>query len=395
MHTLHHSFVAICPSCDAPFPYVQCVHSGVNDEGGWVVECPTCTKSFKFRVLNPHESSTQEKWRVTEFSDWPGDDKVPAATDIVMHNLPQTKLNFQFNLKAASLYQCERSESYLDAAAYAALRSEHDRLEKTWRNAENYLLARNTGGGPSDKIMVLLDVPCPCGEPHKATFYAKTYLGASSEPLADRCLLAHIDGTNLEDRLNCLASKTESMELLEKLLIRWHVTAEQIVLASPFVGHQYMKPADVLAVWKWLFSNTDPKQVTIITRKATWTQCKTVQEVNGVTFSELERYGLQDKAVTGGVTKHDFHAKFFAGISTKTVEVLSGSANLVRGPSIENISFHRMLPKRFKTKYLDVLKKELPLVEKRRRLSDALILSNGRWTATSLPVEPWVPAFIS
>jgi len=117
-----------------------------------------------------------------------------------------------------------------------------------------------------------------------------------------------------------------------------------------------MKSTEILGVWDWLFKNADAERVTLITRKATWTRFRNAHNESGVSFADLERYGLQEKVVSEGETKQDFHAKFFAGVSTDGVELLSGSANLVRGPSIENISFHRMSLERFQDRYLNVLK---------------------------------------
>lgn len=42
------------------------------------------------------------------------------------------------------------------------------------------------------------------------------------------------------DRLEGLFSKSDFMALFEKLVIRWHLTARQIIVAAPFVGHPYL-----------------------------------------------------------------------------------------------------------------------------------------------------------
>jgi len=382
--------VALCPSCESPFHFTQTEFFVENDGGGWTVVCPECNKNFKFPVLNPQESSTKDQWRVTPFYDWPGGNiDTPIAAEIVTHDLPKTKLDWKYDLSTAALFRCRRNSADLDAAAYSLLHSERDNLEREWRKVENWLLARGSGGGHTDKILVQVDVPCKCCNTHQATFYAKTRLGASATPLADRCLLIDVESASLEDRLNCLASKTETMDLLEKLLIRWHATADRIILATPFVGHQFMKSTEILGVWDWLFKNADAERVTLITRKATWTRFRNAHNESGVSFADLERYGLQEKVVSEGETKQDFHAKFFAGVSTDGVELLSGSANLVRGPSIENISFHRMSLERFQDRYLNVLKKPMPGLLPRQNLGDALSLKNGSWTFTPLPKEPW------
>jgi len=257
-------------------------------------------------------------------------------------------------------------------------------------NAENYLLSRGGSSPSSDYILVCIDIECTCGEPHSAVFYAPTCLGASDVPLSERCLLAHVSKASLEDRLNCLASKSEVMDLLEKLLIRWHYTSDQILLATPFIGHQWMKPDEVQEIWDWLFQNLDPMKVTLLTHKSTWTSFKNIQKKSGLSFEELERYGLEDKVVSAGGVKQNFHAKFFAGVSSDGVEVLSGSANLLRGPSIENITFNKMSAERFKERYLDILEYTPPPPVKNRKSGSVLLFENGGWIHTSLDSKTWL-----
>ena len=150
MQTSHQSLVALCPSCEAPFHYRQCMFPIENDVGGWLVTCSDCEQPFKFQLFNPRESSTNERWRVTEIETWPGENNVPIAADIVSHNRPNTKLYLQFKVGAPSLDRCERNDADLDGSAYAALNFERDRLEQEWRKAENYLISAGTGGGSSD-----------------------------------------------------------------------------------------------------------------------------------------------------------------------------------------------------------------------------------------------------
>ncbi len=389
METRNDPFVVLCPHCENPFHYVVCRFvGGENDNGGWKVRCKKCNQLFKVQLQNPGQSSTECRWQVEEeIYEWPEDDDLPTADQCVKHNLPRCKTAWTFNTNAVPLFRCAKSGQSLDVTAYQALQTEAHTLQDTWRQAENFLLAR--GGRGSDRILVCIDINCVCGEPHSAVFYAPTYLGASDVPLVNRCLLAHVSNASLEDRLNCLASKSEVMDLLEKLLIRWHCTSDQILLATPFIGHQWMKPNEVQEIWDWLFQNLDPERVTLLTRKATWMSFKKIQMQSGLAFEELERYGLEDKVVSAGGTKQDFHAKFFAGVSKDFVEVLSGSANLLRGPSIENISFHRMTTEAFKARYLDILKYAPPPPAKVQGYGDVLLFKDGNWTHNAMRHAPW------
>jgi len=389
MNTEHVNFVALCPFCQAPFHYTQVkFKGGENDYGGWKVKCDNCCKDFNLQALNPNESFTNlPRQIIEEYLDWPPDNDIPRATASVRHNVERRKVKWEYNLHAPSLYVCRDCLKPLDIMSYDALGRKKDSLQSAWLRAENYLLASN--GPSSDRIFVSIEFDCDCTKKHSAIFSANTNLGASAVPIYDRCMLVHVSGADLEDRLNCLASKSDVMDLLEKLIIRWHCIFDRILLATPFIGHQWMKSNEVQEIWEWLFKNLDPDKVTLLSRKSTWTSFKKIQNESGIGFEELERYDLEDKIVSSGATKQDFHAKFFAGISSERVEVLSGSANLLRGPSIENISFRCMRKQSFDAKYLAVIKSNLELPLKRRTSSDVLLYKEGKWLHTFYSDSPW------
>ncbi|MGY3396460.1 hypothetical protein ACVWW6_009051 [Bradyrhizobium sp. USDA 3311] len=74
----------------------------------------------------------------------------------------------------------------------------------------------------------------------------------------------------------------------------------------------------------------------------------------------LQEYGLESRLVAADTKKQDFHAKFFIGMNDEQCEVLSGSANLVNGKSIENLVFKAISPERCASRYLDKLNVKLP-----------------------------------
>ena len=74
----------------------------------------------------------------------------------------------------------------------------------------------------------------------------------------------------------------------------------------------------------------------------------------------LEEYGLESKIISAGTKKNYFHAKFYIGLSGTTCEVLSGSANLVSGQSLENITFKTYTRKECDARYLSKLNIEVP-----------------------------------
>jgi hypothetical protein len=242
--------------------------------------------------------------------------------------------------------------------------------------------------------MALVRIPftCACGGKHLATFYTRFAMGCSSPRSADDFLLADVSGAALEDTLDGIVSKDDAMDLLEKLIIRWNLLAEQILIVSPFVGTTYMSNEKQLAIWSWLLEMLDAVKSVFLTRSATYTAYKTAMETDGISVDLLERFGLENKIVAMDVRKQDFHAKFFAGVSEQGCEVMSGSANLVRGPSVENIGFRVMDKAKFDDRYLAKLnlKKRLPR-PKAASMHWVLIEkgSNG-WIAKSMFDSPYI-----
>jgi hypothetical protein len=93
----------------------------------------------------------------------------------------------------------------------------------------------------------------------------------------------------------------------------------------------------------------------------------------------LEEYGLASRLVAADTKKQDFHAKFFIGISDERCEVLSGSANLVNGKSIENLAFKAISPERCASRYLDKLNVKLPALPAPSRHFVLIEQDGGKW----------------
>jgi hypothetical protein len=390
-HTERRTFSAKCPLCSHPFHYTEVTFvDGINDDGYWEVQCAGCKSGFSVHLRNPYESYAEYDWQVRERFDHPPlKETSRMATDIVVHNIGRKKTNWQFDCDAVPLYLCQQTGSALDTAAYAQMNRHAQDVETAWRSAESYLLAGGDGG--REHVLVCVDVPCNCGTSHRATFYAEKRLGNRSKLLAQRCLLADIRRTSFDSRLNGLYSKTEIMQLLEKLVIRWHLTADQILIAAPFIGHQFMGVEDKRKIWDWLIQNLDPRKATLLTRKATFTDFKKTLAAEGLDYEELKGYGLEDRLISSGVNKQNFHAKFYVGLSEDVTEVLSGSANLLRGPSIENISFSRSTGAEFAAHYLEKLKAKIPLSPVNGRQYEIVRQRDGVWSCGPLAAAqaPW------
>lgn len=372
--------VVKCPHCAEPHPYTEVIFSTENDEGWWELDCRSCGNRFVVPVTNPRESGAA--YFIAGQNEGLYDGSGPKlATDIIQHNVNFNKIRHRFDYEAAAIYVCAENGENLERTAQSVLLTEFDGILSEYQAVASYGLS--TRMPPYDQVVVHIDVPCSCGKTHRATFYAKFNWTDRPQPV-EEFLLADITGTDLSDSLEGLFTKKEAMTFLHKLAIRWHLTMDRILVTAPFVGHQHLKPRQKLDAWQAILSILDPGKSVFVTRGASYTDYKkTLEEVEGLDRDILAEYGLHNKLVAANVRRQDFHAKVYAGISEAGYEVFSGSANLVTGPSLENMSYRAHSAASFKTKYLDRLKVRLPDVEPRCPYFALLERSgSGRWTFT-------------
>lgn len=358
MHNRIDQFVAKCPKCGQPHHYSEVTFSAVNDHGYWAVDCDNCRNRFAIIVNNPRESGGN--FYVAERHE---DERPPStlavATNVLTHNIDLNHVAHVFNYAAVPLYVCAQSGTNLEEAALAALTAEFTDVKGEYANAINLCLAGQTPD--FTHVVIHIDVACTCGAHHVATYYAPFLANGAIQETASDYLLAGVSGVDLSDRLDGLFSKSDVMALFEKLVIRWGLTAKQILLAVPFVGHQYLTREDKMATWTWLLSLLDADRSIFITRPTTLSAYKVaLEDVDGLKHAMLAEYGLENRIIAANMRKRDFHAKFFIGLDDDACEVLSGSANLVTGPSIENISFRAMSAPDCQRKYIAPLNLTLP-----------------------------------
>lgn len=371
-----------CPRCGEPHHYREVKFSAINDRGYWKLPCNGCV----INLLNPESGGASyhvpEKREGTYAG--PSDD---VATEVAIYDLQPDKIEHRFNYASAPIFVCDRTQTNLELAAREAFVAVFEVIKKTYSNAINVTLAVRSPD--YDNVVIHVPVACPCGHQHVATFYADFLLSGSIQQSLDEYLLADVTDGSLEDQIAGLFTKTDAMAILEKLLIRWHLTSKAIIVASPFVGHQWMKAAEKMEIWNWLLRSLDPNKAVFITRGKEFTSFKSLlHEVEGLDYQVLEEYGLQSRLVAADTKKQDFHAKFFIGMSETHCEVLSGSANLLNGKSIENLSFKAISPDRCASRYLDMLNVKLPELPTSPRDFVVMRLDGEKWTAKGQSGSP-------
>jgi len=373
----HH--VANCPKCDTPHRYTELKFSMINDRGSWLVACRKCGQHFVFDLRNPVESYSTDCVIVERFDDdgnpYTGNAPRPGASAV--YQLDMNPDEPRIDLDAFAIFKCAKTGEDLEVAAFLALGKSWLRVADARAQAANQMLARSRLPTVEHAVFAV-DVPCSCGEPHRAIFYHTFRLDGLDLPPLEDLLLADVSGTDLTDVLTGVLSKTDVMQALEKLIARWRLFNDQILLATPFVAHQWKTKAERLAIWQRLLAQLDPSRTVLMTRGATFKEYRAALIESGLDHDMLARFGLENRIVGDGKRKQDSHAKIYIGLG-ETCEVLSGSANVVKGGSMENITFQALRRAKVKASYLTPLGVSLP--QPRPRLSHHLLIDSrdGEW----------------
>lgn len=373
----HRKHVANCPRCKMSHAYVDVKHVMANDPGYWVVKCSGCQEPFCVPGLHDVFDSygagidilAREEGDIAEADH-------PVAHEIARHNLDLNQLTLAYDYTSCPLYECQCSKP-LDQIALQQLKKEIIEVNKEYRTRIHYAIK---GKFYAEYVVAKIAITCECGAGHEATFYRRFVVDFDQPPLCvDDFVLADITGAQLSESLDGIRPKDEAMDLLAKLVARWNLLADQVMIASPFIGHQFLSHEKQMVIWEWLLGMLDSRITVFVTRSASWRAYRDAMEASGLPTTVLEQFDLENKVVSAGQSKQDFHAKFYAGLTSDWAEVYSGSANLLRGPSMENTSFKRIPRNVFNSRYLKkmALKQELPSIN-RKASQRSLVIYRSR-----------------
>ncbi|MGN2375617.1 hypothetical protein ACTFAO_18290 [Sphingobacterium spiritivorum] len=357
----HRTEVVKCPnpSCKGNIQLsIGKVPGGVNDSGGWILQCDNCGTKFPYEVKNPDDYSSV-KSGATILDSW--DNDVPESKIRVLkkHDLDSFPEDFSFdNLLFVqtgedekptfsdieeNIFFCPRCKTHLEPILYAQLSDKLPSINKSINSYLNYYL-KGRAGNP-DSIIVIVDYQCSCGFNTKGVLYKD--FKERELPIEEEHELILIDviGADLEFTIDGVYDRDDCLSILQKLLIRWQVYYNKVFLAVPFIGFDFKNSeAQRVELWNWILKNTIPHKTTLLTRKATLTSFLEGSANTGMDISVLKDYGLLNPTVDEltdkkALFKRDFHAKFYAGFDRKNAEVLVGSFNIHEGTYVENIHF--------------------------------------------------------
>ncbi|MFT3981186.1 MAG: hypothetical protein QM687_11995 [Ferruginibacter sp.] len=357
----HRTEVVKCPnpSCKVNIHLsIGKVPGGVNDSGGWILQCNTCGTKFPYSVKNPDDYSSVESGAKI-LDSW--DNEIPDSKKEILekHGLETFPEDFRFdnllfvqtgeyekprfsNIEE-NIFFCPNCQTHLEPILYSQLSDKLPFINNAIKAYLNYYV-KGKAGSP-DSIIVVVDYKCSCGFDTKAVLYKAFNERELPVQEEDELILIDVIGADLEFTIDGVYDRDDCLSVLQKLLIRWQVYYNRVFLAVPFIGFDFKNSeSQRVELWNWILKNTQPHKTTLLTRKATLTSFLEGSANTGMDINVLKDYGLLNPTVDEltekkALFKRDFHAKFYAGFDRKTSEVLVGSFNIHEGSYAENIHF--------------------------------------------------------
>ena len=370
MEVSYRMLAAICTKigCD------QAIHvsigryaGGVNDRGGFVIQCDKCQHKSYITVSNPNDaSSVTSGGRVVATWDDEIDDRgafleaqgVTAADELRETMLvisPEKPDGPPFEVNERAIYRCLGCGGNLERFAYSKLDSMLDAINGTLVAHNNQFLKGRLR--TPDAIEVKLDVACACGT------CTMTFCRAFSEtnPVAREALefiLVGPDDPAMLTDIDGVYSRDECVEIFKKLLLRWRSRHLVVLLVVPFIGLDFLgREENRVDLWNIVLGHTDPSRTLLVTRRGTYNGFLKAAKTQGIDVEELGKFNLltpmlNELGAKGALFKQESHAKFYAAVGRQTTEVLSGSFNIHTGKYVENLLFKTYDTSAFIERYL-------------------------------------------
>lgn len=355
---------------------------GINDKGWIVFECNKCNadhekyklshpngkknppSQYYIPVDNPMETSLMDGGRIIEYYDRDChtiEDIVkdfPAVSRLPFVLSPSTEQTMAKVDCSSIKFSCKKCGCDLQELAQATLKNDEPDLLATFHIPQNMVYVYKHFF--FKHIVIRTEGVCQsCGEKFQALFSREITCDSDLSWDYDEYQLIPSTEEIKHNHLDGVKSKTECMHNLEMLLCRWNAIARQIFIVTPFIGTQYQKDEELTKSWQWLVVRTSPHKTKLVTRTTTLNDLKRIYASLGLEAEFMKEYELQPEIINGVTRRQNFHAKFYAGIVGNQVELLSGSFNLVGGPSFEQLSFNTKSIDEFKKFYMQPLKLEI------------------------------------
>ncbi|RAY88715.1 hypothetical protein DP190_01130 [Enterobacter cloacae] len=332
-------FKGECPSCQNIISYMEIKYVAENDRGEMICQCAECENYFTIRCKNPADSAIIDGAFKTECVDYSV--KLPSEHLILnaafQYDGDLFRKSPKFDFKTINLYKCTNCEENIEELAQSKFENEF----KEWRQEVGQYICMDISGYGfnAEKSIVKIDLTCSCGTPHSALFYKDhNHLDFSDSDY----LLGHITNCiDFDERLDGTISKSDFIEIIRKLIIRWELFFEKVYLIFPYVGHTRSENSDLIDLWTDIISQSHSDKLKIITKTQTLNSFEKAVSANLHDYNILKKYKFTPQSIENAIRNSRFHSKIYCGVNLDYIECLSGSANIARGPTTEQLTFKK------------------------------------------------------
>jgi len=331
------SYKAKCPHCKNIIEFHTVHFSLDNDRGEIISSCDSCSETFKIVTENPDESYIvygAHKESIVDY-DINSESNFPKIEGLLSFDGNLNVQKMIFDVKAKPIYLCHDCGKSLEEIAFHKLDTAFSEVITAY-NSYTTVDIKGYGYNP-EKAIFLLNIKCTCKKLHSAVFYKK--YDHNGIDISDFNLGNIIGSKPLGSIIDGTMSKDDCMVLLKKALVRWELLFDKVLIITPFVGHQYLSDEKLIDTWFSILSQISTNKAKLITRTASLNKVKKAISENIHNYSELEEYHLSVTHIDEATKLQPSHAKIYCGFSHKYCEILHGSANIVYGPSKEQITF--------------------------------------------------------
>lgn len=350
--TTLHAYKMICSgkNCDHIFHIYDTIFPIENDRGYVIFKCPKCNSLTKIHVHNVYHFDGQPNVYDIEEFDFATTkyDSVPSGEikEMISREIEPIKIERE-NIWCIDGRNLEKEGKELlnNKLIFNAL-----------TNLKNGYLAGSARMYDINRL--IFRVPITVGDNIHYIIFMKEVDNEHDINLKNLHTVI-INGVSIESLYDGVHTRNRCFSLLENMLRRWRLTANEVFFVSPFIGMQYKNEKyeqQTRAFWDWLSSVLDYNKSRLITRKGSFNLLREAIDKSEEDFNKLKKWGelteiIRQAAEYDGRKKNSkessvilyqkFHAKFYAGVYDDHVEVLTASYNLHLGDYYENFTLKR------------------------------------------------------
>lgn len=347
------------------------IPGGINDKCAITIRCSECGEEMEIPVLNKEyhyyggdNYSIVSKRDVEDNKEWLDLQMEMAGNTAVVYgyeNINQPLHCWSLH-NGMGLWKDNDADYDYEFTATLAYFLAKENIDHSLAGCQNACLADAAGFGWCRRMFV--EHHYRTGRKKLCAVWAKDIVKCEDMNTDGLYLIHH---SRCKDLIDGIYSRDLSLIHLERLLVRWQMLCDRVVVATPFIGYDFKwstesDKEELIGLWHLLNGLLDMDKTLFYTRPKTYYSLKKNQKELEIPADVLKEWDLMmnlqkvvDNPKTRGKMKEEFHLKVYAGVFRDRVELYSGSYNVQLNATMENMLLRNTTLGRFKSNYMDVM----------------------------------------